>query len=690
MKQFIALITIVYSCILCNAQTTRVLVGDLYYNLSGATASVTTSEVIPSGRWSDGRGPSKYTKETYIIPSYITYEGFEYEVVAIDKWAFAGFREDAYGYATVEKAKGSTAKKIVLPPTIKRIGESAFANCTNLTEMVIPANVESLYTGYEYQHTFYNTPLLREMVYLSANPPTGWHATSKTYVTNLDKYNKPASCITDYSILPILSTDVASFVYTGTEPTLALSNNLSKWNVSFEIPSLEKNVGSYNAIVEAQISNEDMTYNSNVLIQYDITPAQIIVSTDDISRAYGEINPEFVINYTGLVNGETFEVLKEQAYATTTARQTSNVGKYPIKISGAKALNYSFNYLPGELTITKADLEVSVINTTKTYGTPNPKFSLCYYGLKNNETAPNWIEYPTISTTAEQYSEVGSYDITICGGETLNYLITKYNSGVLTVDKADQKLTWNQNLTVQIGSQVALDAVSSAELPVTYDLPQNNIAKLYNKEGKWYIDCLGRGSVCILATQNGDHNYNPAVSINRTIIVIDTGSEPQITLNVENAGTLPSMIAENRKYQIKNLRLIGCLNGTDIKFIREMAGSDNNGNATSGILETLDISGCSIVSGGSSYYRSYYTTRNSISEFMFYNCKKLITLLLPENITSIKDNGLADCDRLSLISIPDCVQSYGKQSFRNNISLSNIPMANNLNSIKDYAFMGCN
>ena len=254
MKHFFLFIVLAFSCMLGLAQTTRVKVGDLYYNLSGATASVTTSDVIPS----DCRSvyPSKYTKDIYVIPAYITYEGLEYEVVSIDRWAFAGFRNDLYASPKVQGATGSTAHTIILPSTIKRIGEAAFANCTNLTKMVIPANVESLYTGYyDYHSPFYNTPLLRELIYLSSTPPSGWYATSKTYVANPMKYTTPAASITDASILPILSTN-NTFVYSGTFPILNLTNNLSGYNLDYEPPVLQKNVGSYTLSIEAHISNE--------------------------------------------------------------------------------------------------------------------------------------------------------------------------------------------------------------------------------------------------------------------------------------------------------------------------------------------------------------------------------------------------------------------------------------------------
>lgn len=121
-----------------------------------------------------------------------------------------------------------------------------------------------------------------------------------------------------------------------------------------------------------------------------------------------------------------------------------------------------------------------------------------------------------------------------------------------------------------------------------------------------------------------------------------------------------------------------------------MAGSDSYGKATPGVLETLDISKCTIVSGGRNYYNSYKTSDCKVGDYMFYNCKGLTILILPDNSSAIENGALADCERLSVIAIPNDVVSFGQQAFKNCISLLRIPMPNRLTSIGDLAFMGCN
>ena len=76
----------------------------------------------------------------------------------------------------------------------------------------------------------------------------------------------------------------------------------------------------------------------------------------------------------------------------------------------------------------------------------------------------------------------------------------------------------------------------------------------------------------------------------------------QITIKLEEAGTLPNKIGSNRKYQITNLKIIGEINGTDFRMIREMAGRDYRGDVTEGNLSVLDLSEAKIVEGGDYYY----------------------------------------------------------------------------------------
>ena len=120
-----------------------------------------------------------------------------------------------------------------------------------------------------------------------------------------------------------------------------------------------------------------------------------------------------------------------------------------------------------------------------------------------------------------------------------------------------------------------------------------------------------------------------------------------ITTQVDEAGTLPSKISENQKYLITNLKIVGKINGTDLKFIREMAGCDFNLEKTDGKLSILDLSEAKIVAGGSAYISYYgnnmYTYNDELGNYAFEGCSGLKSLTLPSSVTSIGGYAFDGC-----------------------------------------------
>ena len=127
----------------------------------------------------------------------------------------------------------------------------------------------------------------------------------------------------------------------------------------------------------------------------------------------------------------------------------------------------------------------------------------------------------------------------------------------------------------------------------------------------------------------------------------------QITITLEKAGTLPDRIASSKKNKITNLKIIGEINGTDLRMIREMAGSNSNGNSTDGKLSVLDLSEAKIVKGGDCYLNNGYdyTSNDVIGSRAFLGCSGLTSLTLPADITSIGDEAFQGCSGLTSIYV---------------------------------------
>jgi subtilisin-like proprotein convertase family protein len=85
-----------------------------------------------------------------------------------------------------------------------------------------------------------------------------------------------------------------------------------------------------------------------------ITPVEITVTADNKTKAYGQALPVLTASYSGFVLSQDTNVLTALATVGTAATATSDVGNYPITVSGAASPNYTFNYVAGTLTITQS------------------------------------------------------------------------------------------------------------------------------------------------------------------------------------------------------------------------------------------------------------------------------------------------------------------------------------------------
>ena len=166
----------------------------------------------------------------------------------------------------------------------------------------------------------------------------------------------------------------------------------------------------------------------------------------------------------------------------------------------------------------------------------------------------------------------------------------------------------------------------------------------------------------------------------------------QITIKLDKAGTLPDRIGENQKYLITNLKIVGKINGTDLKFIREMAGSDFNGEKTDGKLSILDLSEAKIVAGGFAYVRysdNEYTSNDKLGDYAFWGCSGLTSLTIPSGVTSIGRNAFDGCSGLTSMTIPSSVTSIGGAAFGGCSGLTSLTIPSGVTEIGDEAFSGC-
>ena len=185
--------------------------------------------------------------------------------------------------------------------------------------------------------------------------------------------------------------------------------------------------GEYEVTVTgAEAQNYAITYVNGTL---KISEADLItITAQNAEMTYGDAVPTLTFTVEGgTLNGT-------QPTVTCEATNKSDAGTYTIKVDTTGVDYPNLKLVDGTLTIGKAPLTVSVGNYERFQGEENPVFNLTYEGWRNDDTEDVLTVKPTVSCEATTDSPVGSYAITVSGGEAKNYSFT-YQNGTLTVNE---------------------------------------------------------------------------------------------------------------------------------------------------------------------------------------------------------------------------------------------------------------
>ena len=176
-----------------------------------------------------------------------------------------------------------------------------------------------------------------------------------------------------------------------------------------------------------------------------------------------------------------------------------------------------------------------------------------------------------------------------------------------------------------------------------------------------------------------------------------TASFAQTKVTLDKAGDLSKKIKPAEKFTITSLIVSGSINSDDVRFLREMAGRDMDGNETDGKLSSLDLSDAKIVMGGGTYikvkiglsFRSYNIKENDVVDlYMFYNCRSLTSLKLPKTVKKIELYAMQYCKSLQKCTLPESLSEINDKAFANT-SLSEVTFPASLTSIKSKVFYEC-
>ncbi|HYW69900.1 MAG TPA: MBG domain-containing protein, partial [Pyrinomonadaceae bacterium] len=186
------------------------------------------------------------------------------------------------------------------------------------------------------------------------------------------------------------------------------------------------------------------------LVSINVTKATLTITADNKAKTYRAANPALTFTPTGFVNGDTSSVLSGTPTISTTATAISVVSGYPISITqnNLSAVDYTFNFVSGTLTVNKATPVINWSNPSDiVYGT-------ALSGTQLNAGATNPNDGSAV-TGAFAYSPIGTTVLHVGNGQTLRADFTPNGVDASSYNLAAQK-------------QVAIN-VTKATLTITAD-----------------------------------------------------------------------------------------------------------------------------------------------------------------------------------------------------------------------------
>ena len=204
-------------------------------------------------------------------------------------------------------------------------------------------------------------------------------------------------------------------------------------------------------------------------------------------------------------------------------------------------------------------------------------------------------------------------------------------------------------------------------------------------------------------------NFEPGKAYRLSASLSSEEENPSVISNV-TAGNLEASIGNQypEPYQLSALKITGNINGTDIRYLRKLAGRKEDGSSTSGKLTYLDLTDANIVAGGDYYYMptsgtEYKTENNVAGDYMFYFCN-LKTIKFPSTTTklgkqvcshlpnSIGNENITGTDHIGTftsIIIPEGVTIINDKAFAWNQNLSSLDLPNTVTQTGEATFYRC-
>ncbi len=261
--------------------------------------------------------------------------------------------------------------------------------------------------------------------------------------------------------VPALTATISGFLNGDTSSAVSGSPGLST-SASSASP-----VDSYTITVAAgTLSAANYDFPNLVNGTLTVNKAHLTVTVDTKSMLYGGSVPALTATFSGLVNGDTSNVVNGAPGLSTSASSASPVGTYTITVTAGNlsAANYDFpNLVNGTLTVNKAHLTVTADAKSMVYGGSVPTLTATISGFVNGDLLAVVSGVATLSTAVTTTSPAGNYPVAVAAStlSATNYDFPNLVNGTLTVNKAHLTVTADAKSMLYGGSVPALTATIS-------------------------------------------------------------------------------------------------------------------------------------------------------------------------------------------------------------------------------------
>jgi uncharacterized repeat protein (TIGR03803 family) len=326
-----------------------------------------------------------------------------------------------------------------------------------------------------------------------------------------------------FGAIPAKTFGVAPFALTATASSgLAVSYTSSNTAVATISGNTVTIVGAGTTIITAsQTGSPNYTSAQNVPQTLTVNKANQTITFGALpAKTFGDV--PFTLGATGAPSGVAITYASSNAaVATVSGNVVTIVGAGTTTITASQAGSPNYNAaasVPQVLTVNKASQTITFNALPDATVEDNVRILEAIGGPSGNPVTFISSD-PTIANLFGNllvFLSSGTVTITASQAGNGNYNAATPVVQPLTIHKADQVIDFPPMATQKVGDiPFDLVASSSSYLDLTFTSSNPSVATISG----YYVIIVGVGTTTITASQEGDHRFNPAVDVQRTLTV---------------------------------------------------------------------------------------------------------------------------------------------------------------------------